>query len=107
MDNGVFKSISTDIQEARRKRNRLLLQAINGEIEIYNLEDAMRNVAALEYSYNLALELAVNFDIEKFKKMMTELSYSVILSGEVNGDISDILSIINSIFSYSSLYEGE
>ena len=48
MNKDLLELVAVDIQEERRRRNNQLLQAVKGEVEIYNLEDLMRLVADLE-----------------------------------------------------------
>ena len=98
MNKDLLELVAVDIQEERRRRNNQLLQAVKGEIEIYNLEDLMRSVAALEYAYNLAVELKYKWDETIYKELISKLSYAVVLSGEVDGDATSVLKIIDKIF---------
>lgn len=107
MTKELLEVVALDIQTERRRRNNQLLAAVNGETEIYNLEDLMRDVAALEYAYNLAVELKYKWDEVRCKELISKLSYAVVLSGEIDGDAASVLGIINKIFDDSCPVEGE
>lgn len=98
MTKETLELVALDIQTERRRRNNQLLQAVQGELDIYNLEDLMRSVAALEYAYNLAVELKYKWDETIYKELISKLSYAVVLSGEVDGDAASVLKIIDKIF---------
>lgn len=92
MDKTTLELIATDIQDLRRRRNNQLLQAINGEIEIYNLEDLMRIVGTLEAAYNHCLSsIAGDGDIYCLIK---HISYAIILAGEVDGEVEELYQIL-------------
>lgn len=92
MNKQLLEVISLDIQEERRRRNKQLLQAVNGEIEIYNVEDLMRLVGELEAAYNHCVaSIAGDGDIYCLLK---HLSYAVILAAEVDGDAKAVYEIL-------------
>lgn len=105
MTKEILEVVALDIQEERRRRNKQLLQAVNGEIEIYNVEDLMRDVAALENAYNLCVELKYSFSDDTYKELVLALSYAVILSGEVDGDASKVLTVLDYLFDNSPCAE--
>lgn len=107
MTKELLEVVALDIQTERRRRNNQLLEAVNGETEIYNLEDLMRGVGALNYAYNLAVALKQKWDDELYKTLLVQLAYSVVLSAEVDGDASAVLDIIDKIFSCNPPHEGE
>ena len=47
MTKETLELVALDIQTERRRRNNQLLQAVQGELDIYNLEDLMRLVGTL------------------------------------------------------------
>lgn len=84
--------VALDIQEERRRRNNQLLQAVDGELEIYNLEDLMRLVGTLEAAYNHCLaSIAGDGDIYCLLK---HVAYAIILAGEVDGDVTSLYQIM-------------
>ena len=95
MTKELLEVVALDIQAERRRRNNQLLQAVNGETEIYNLEDLI--VVALKRKW----------DDELYKSLLIQLAYSVVLLAEVDGNASAVLDIIDKIFSYNSPHEGE
>ncbi len=107
MTKELLEVVALDIQVERRRRNNQLLEAVNGETEIYNLEDLMRGVGSLNYAYNLVVALKRKWDDELYKSLLVQLAYSVVLLAEVDGDASAVLDIIDKIFSYNSQHEGE
>lgn len=107
MTKETLELVALDIQAERRRRNNQLLQAVQGELDIYNLEDLMRNVAALEYAYNLTVELKYKWDETIYKELISKLSYAVVLSGEVDGDATLVLRIIDKIFDDNCLVGEE
>lgn len=107
MTKELLEVVALDIQAERRRRNNQLLAAVNGETEIYNLEDLMRGVGSLNYAYNLVVTLKHKRDDELYKSLLIQLAYSVVLLAEVDGDASAVLDIIDKIFSYNSPHEGE
>lgn len=102
MTKELLELIALEIQEERRRRNNQLLQAVKGELEIYNLEDLMRGVAALEYAYNLAVELKYKYSEPVYITLVSQLSYAAVLSGEVDGDASKVLAILDRFFDDNS-----
>lgn len=98
MTKETLELVALDIQTERRRRNNQLLQAVQGELDIYNLEDLMRGVATLEYAYNLAVELKYKYSEPAYITLVTQLSYAVVLSGEVDGDASKVLAILDRLF---------
>lgn len=52
MTKETLELVALDIQAERRRRNNQLLQAVQGELDVYNLEDLMRLVGTLEAAYN-------------------------------------------------------
>lgn len=107
MTKETLELVALDIQTERRRRNNQLLQAVQGELDIYNLEDLMRDVAALECAYNLAVELKHKWDETIYKELISKLSYAVVLSGEVDGDATSVLRIIDKIFDDNCLVGEE
>ena len=95
MTKELFELIALEIQEERRRRNNQLLQAVKGELEIYNLEDLMRLVGTLEAAYNHCLaSIAGDGDIYCLLK---HVAYAIILAGEVDGDVTSLYQIMASI----------
>lgn len=85
--------VALDIQEERRRRNKQLLQAVDGELEIYNLEDLMRLVGTLEAAYNHCLaSIAGDGDIYCLLK---HVAYAIILAGEVDGETASLYQIMS------------
>ena len=87
--------VALDIQAERRRRNNQLLQAVKGELDIYNLEDLMRLVGTLEAAYNHCIaSVAGDGDIYCLLK---HISYAIILAGEVDGDATSLYQIMATI----------
>ena len=95
MTKELLEVVALDIQAERRRRNNQLLQAVNGETEIYNLEDLMRGVGSLNYAYNIVAALKRKWDDELYKSLLIQLAYSVVLLAEVDGNASAVLDIID------------
>lgn len=92
MTKDALSLLSLEIQAERRKYNNLLLQAVKGETEIYNLEDLMRLVGTLEAAYNHCLSsIAGDGDIYCLLK---HIAYAIILAGEVDGDVTSLYQIM-------------
>jgi hypothetical protein len=92
MTKELLEVVALDIQAERRRRNNQLLQAVNGELDIYNLEDLMRLVGELNAAYNHTVaSIAGDGDIYCLLK---HLATSVVLAGEVDGDATAIYQII-------------
>lgn len=95
MNKNLLELVAVDIQEERRRRNNQLLQAVKGEIEIYNLEDLMRLVGDLEAAYNHCIaSIAGDGDIYCLLK---HIAYAIILAGEVDGDATTLYQIMAAI----------
>ena len=95
MNKKTLELVAVDIQEERRRRNNQLLQAVKGEIEIYNLEDLMRLVGDLEAAYNHCIaSIAGDGDIYCLLK---HIAYAIILAGEVDGDATSLYQIMSVI----------
>lgn len=95
MTRELLELVAIDIQEERRRRNNQLLQAVKGEIEIYNLEDLMRLVGDLEAAYNHCIaSIAGDGDIYCLLK---HIAYAIILAGEVDGDAASLYQIMATI----------
>lgn len=91
----LLEVVALDIQEERRRRNNQLLQAVKGELDIYNLEDLMRLVGTLEAAYNHCMaSIAGDGDIYCLLK---HISYAIILAGEVDGDATSLYQIMATI----------
>lgn len=95
MTKELLEIVALDIQEERRRRNNQLLQAVKGELDIYNLEDLMRLVGELNAAYNHCVASAAgDGDIYCLLK---HLATSVVLAGEVDGDAAAIYQIIATV----------
>ena len=95
MNKDLLELVAVDIQEERRRRNNQLLQAVKGEVEIYNLEDLMRLVGDLEAAYNHCIaSIAGDGDIYCLLK---HIAYAIILAGEVDGDATTLYQIMATI----------
>lgn len=95
MNKDLLELVAVDIQEERRRRNNQLLQAVKGEVEIYNLEDLMRLVGDLEAAYNHCVaSIAGDGDIYCLLK---HIAYAIILAGEVDGDATSLYQIMATI----------
>ena len=95
MNKDLLELVAVDIQEERRRRNNQLLQAVKGEVEIYNLEDLMRLVGDLEAAYNHCIaSIAGDGDIYCLLK---HIAYAIILAGEVDGDAATLYQIMATI----------
>lgn len=95
MTKELLEVVALDIQAERRRRNNQLLQAVKGELDIYNLEDLMRLVGTLEAAYNHCLaSIAGDGDIYCLLK---HISYAIILAGEVDGDTTSLYQIMATI----------
>lgn len=91
----LLKVIAGDIQTLRRERNNQLLRAVEGDDEVYNLEDLFRLVGELNASYNHCVaSLAGDGDIYCLLK---HLATAVVLSGEVDGDAEMLYSIVDAL----------
>ena len=92
MTKETLELVALDIQTERRRRNKQLLQAVDGELEIYNLEDLMRLVGTLEAAYNHCLaSIAGDGDIYCLLK---HVAYAIILAGEVDGETASLYQIM-------------
>lgn len=92
MNKQTLELVALDIQEERRRRNNQLLQAVQGELEIYNLEDLMRLVGELNAAYNHCVaSIAGDGNIYCLLK---HLATSIVLAGEVDGDAAAIYQIV-------------
>ena len=95
MTKELLEVVALDIQSERRRRNNQLLQAVRGELDIYNLEDLMRLVGTLEAAYNHCIaSVAGDGDIYCLLK---HISYAIILAGEVDGDATSLYQIMATI----------
>lgn len=95
MNKDLLELVAVDIQEERRRRNNQLLQAVKGEVEIYNLEDLMRLVGDLEAAYNHCIaSIAGDGDIYCLLK---HIAYAIILAGEVDGDAATLYQIMATV----------
>ena len=94
-DKSLLEVVALDIQAERRRRNNQLLQAVNGETEIYNLEDLLRLVGELNSAYNHCVaSIAGDGDIYCLLK---HLATAVVLAGEVDGDATAIYQMVATI----------
>lgn len=92
MTKETLELVALDIQTERRRRNNQLLQAVQGEVVIYNLEDLMRLVGTLEAAYNHCIaSIAGDGDIFCLLK---HIAYAIILAGEVDGDAASLYQIM-------------
>lgn len=92
MTKETLELVALDIQTERRRRNNQLLQAVQGELDIYNLEDLMRLVGTLEAAYNHCIaSIAGDGDIFCLLK---HVAYAIILAGEVDGDAASLYQIM-------------
>lgn len=92
MTKETLELVALDIQIERRRRNNQLLQAVQGELDIYNLEDLMRLVGTLEAAYNHCIaSIAGDGDIFCLLK---HIAYAIILAGEVDGDATSLYQIM-------------
>lgn len=92
MTKEALELVALDIQIERRRRNNQLLQAVQGELDIYNLEDLMRLVGTLEAAYNHCIaSIAGDGDIFCLLK---HIAYAIILAGEVDGDAASLYQIM-------------
>lgn len=95
MNKQLLEVVSLDIQEERRRRNKQLLDAVEGRIQIYNGEDAGRLVGELNAAYNHCVaSLAGDGNIYCLLK---HLCTAVVLAGEVDGDAEAIYQILQTI----------
>ena len=95
MTKELLEVVALDIQSERRRRNNQLLQAVNGETEIYNLEDLLRLVGELNAAYNHCVaSMAGDGDIYCLLK---HLATAIALAGEVDGDATAIYQMIATI----------
>ena len=95
MTKDLLELVALEIQEERRRRNNQLLQAVKGELDIYNLEDLMRLVGTLEAAYNHCIaSIAGDGDIYCLLKHM---AYAIVLAGEVDGDATSLYQIMATI----------
>lgn len=95
MTKELLEVVALDIQAERRRRNNQLLQAVKGELDIYNLEDLMRLVGELNAAYNHCVaSIAGDGDIYCLLK---HLATAIVLAGEVDGDATAIYQMIATI----------
>lgn len=95
MTKELLEVVALDIQAERRRRNKQLLDAVEGRTEIYNLEDLARLAGTLEAAYNHCIaSIAGDGDIYCLLK---HLSYAIILSAEVDGDSKAVYDIISAL----------
>lgn len=94
MTRELLEVVALDIQEERRRYNKMFLDAVKGEINIFNLEDLMRLLGTLEAAYNHALAAYDSLDIYCLLKHM---AYAIILAGEVDGEVASLYQIMATI----------
>ena len=95
MTKELLEVVALDIQAERRRRNNQLLQAVKGELDIYNLEDLLRLVGELNASYNHCVaSIAGDGDIYCLLK---HLATAIVLAGEVDGDATAIYQMVATI----------
>ena len=83
------------VQTLRRRRNKELEEAVNGERYIYNLEDAMRLVAELNATHNhICSVLAADHDEANIYCCLKHMATAYVLSNEVDGDCKEVMDII-------------
>ena len=87
--------VSLDIQEERRRRNKQLLDCVEGRQEIYNGEDLGRLVGELNAAYNHCVA-AIAGDGNIYC-LLKHLCTAVVLAGEVDGDAAAIYQILQAI----------
>ena len=92
MTKETLELVALDIQTERRRRNNQLLQAVQGELDIYNLEDLMRLVAPLYAAYNLCIASIAGYGYIFF--LLKHIAYAIILAGDVVGDVSLLYQIM-------------
>ena len=90
----LLEVVALDIQEERRRYKKMFLDAVKGEIDIFNLEDLMRLLGTLEAAYNHALAAYDSLDIYCLLKHM---AYAIILAGEVDGEVASLYQIMATI----------
>lgn len=91
-----LEGIDNLIQTLRRRRNQQLIDAVNGKIYIYNLEDLMRLVGELNASHNHIVS-ALASDEPNLYCLFKHLPTAYTLSGEVDGDCKEIMDIIEAL----------
>lgn len=95
MNKELLEVVALDIQAERRRRNNQLLQAVKGELDIYNLEDLLRLVGELNAAYNHCVaSIAGDGDIYCLLK---HLATAIVLAGEVDGDATAIYQMVATI----------
>ena len=95
MTKELLEVVALDIQAERRRRNNQLLQAVNGKLDVYNLEDLMRLVGELNAAYNHCVaSIAGDGDIYCLLK---HLATAIVLAGEVDGDATAIYQMVATI----------
>ena len=83
------------VQTLRRRRNKELEEAVNGERYIYNLEDQMRLVGELNATHNhICSVLAADRDSANIYCCLKHMSTAYVLSNEVDGDCKEVMDII-------------
>ena len=102
MTKETLELVALDIQTERRRRNNQLLDYVEGRAEVYNGEDLMREVAALNCAYNVIAELRYRWSESLYKDLISLIAYSITLSIEVDGEATVLFSIIDKIFDDNS-----
>ena len=86
------------VQTLRRRRNKELEEAVNGERYIYNLEDQMRLVGELNATHNhICSVLAADHEEANIYCCLKHMATAYVLSNEVDGDCQGIMNIVELI----------
>lgn len=98
MDRENIKRIAEHVQVVRRFRNNQLIDSINGEIEVYNLEDLVRLVGNLNATYqHLCSALTVEDSERALFCVYKHLATALVQSEEVDGNTTAIYSILGKL----------
>lgn len=91
----VLELVRDDINEERRRYNKLLLAFLEGEEDIFNKEDLLKIIGELNAAYNHAVSsLAGDNDIYCILK---HLSTAIVYAGEIEGEAKALWQIVETL----------
>ena len=98
MNKEQITTVAEQVQQVRRWRNNQLIDSINGELEVYNLEDLVRLVGNLNATYqHLCSALTVEDSERALFCVYKHLATALVQSEEVDGNTSAIYSILGQL----------
>lgn len=98
MNKDSIKEIAEEVQQVRRWRNNQLIDALNGEIQVYNLEDLVRLIGNLNATYqHLCSALTVDDSERALFCVYKHMATALIQSEEVDGNTTAMYSILGKL----------